>query len=63
MHTVEHLGSIHVSVLYLYIYLFHTQSIHIDKSSINSNKTIHRINDKYIIMHRYVHHNQGSLKK
>ena len=33
-------------------YLFHTQSINIDKSYINSNKTIHRIKDKYIIMHR-----------
>ena len=34
----------------LYIYLFHTQSTHIDKSYINSNAIIHRINDKYIIM-------------
>ena len=33
-----------------YIYLFHTQSTHIDKSYINSNTIIHRINDKYIIM-------------
>ena len=32
------------------IYLFHTQSTHIDKSYINSNTIIHRINDKYIIM-------------
>ena len=36
----------------IYIYLFHTQSTHIDKSYINSNTIIHRINDKwaYIIM-------------
>ena len=33
-----------------YIYLFHTQSTHIDKSYINSNTIIHRINDKYKIM-------------
>ena len=32
-----------------YIYLFHTQSAHIDKSYINSNTIIHRINYKYII--------------
>ena len=31
-----------------YIYLFHTQSTHIDKCYINSNTTMHRINDKYI---------------
>ena len=35
-----------------HIYLFHSQSIHIDKSYINSNKTIHRINDKNMIMLR-----------
>ena len=41
----------HVIVIYIYyIYLFHTQSTHIDKSYINSNTIIHRINDKYIIM-------------
>ena len=34
----------------IYIYLFHTQSTRIDKSYINSNTIIHRINDKYIIM-------------
>ena len=37
-------------IIYIYIYLFHTQSTHIDKSYINSNTIIHRINDKYIIM-------------
>ena len=29
--------------------IFYNQSIHCDKSYINSNKTIHRYNDKYII--------------
>ena len=41
---------IDATTLYIYIYLFHTQSTHIDKSYINSNTIIHRINDKYIIM-------------
>ena len=36
------------------IYLFHTQSTHIDKSYINSNTIIHRINDKYIIMRGHI---------
>ena len=34
----------------IFFYLFHTQSTDIDKSYINSNTIIHRINDKYIIM-------------
>ena len=37
-------------LIIIIIYLFHTQSTHIDKSYINSNTIIHRINDKYIIM-------------
>ena len=37
----------------IYVYLFYAQSIHIDKSYINSNKITHRIKDKYIIMHMY----------
>ena len=39
-----------VCIVNLFIYIFHTQSTHIDKSYINSNTIIHRINDKYIIM-------------
>ena len=38
----------------IYNYLFNTQSTHIDKSYIYSNATIHRINDKYIIILRYI---------
>ena len=33
-----------------YIYLFHTESTHIDKSYINSNKIIHRINGNYRLL-------------
>ena len=38
----------------IYIYLFHTQSTHIGKSYMNSNTILHRINDKYMIMLRYI---------
>ena len=41
-------------VVIIIIYLFHTQSTHINKSYINSNTIIHRINDKYIIMRGHI---------
>ena len=45
---------IYITLYILYIYLFHTQSTHIDKSYINSNTIIHIINDKYIIMSGHI---------
>ena len=42
------------NIILYYIYLFHTQSTHIDKSYINSNTIIHIINDKYIIMSGHI---------
>ena len=35
--------TITISYSIIYIYLFHTQSKHIDKSYMNSNKTIHKL--------------------
>ena len=49
--------SMFVTYIY-YIYLFHTQSTHIDKSYINSNTLIPRINDKYIIMPGHINVNK-----